>query len=275
MKDIGNFLRERREAKGISLTEVEKDLKIRKKYLQALEEGNIDLIPGKTYIVGYLRNYSKYLDIDEENINQIIQTYNNLEKQKSVIKETKKENIYLKTKDRSMFEKKRFFIPVKYVYLSGFLIIIFIGLLLLSRSLKEAQNFPVPSPEIGNGTGINIEKKENDISALTEELIKSEAEAIIAESSTQDSVLAEKLPILKLIASNKTWVKILSEDKIIFEGILFEGEEFFWETDQALEIITEYPTKIETYYDDESIEISKGTINNYLLKYNFIPAKNI
>jgi len=275
MKDIGNFLRERREAKGISLTEVEKDLKIRKKYLQALEEGNIDLIPGKTYIVGYLRNYSKYLDIDEENINQIIQTYNNLEKQKSVIKETKKENIYLKTKDRSMFEKKRFFLPVKYVYLSGFLIIIFIGLLLLSRSLKEAQDFPVPSPEIGSETGINIEEKENDISTLAEELTKSEAEAIIAESSTQDSVLAEKLPILKLIASNKTWVKILSEDKIIFEGILFEGEEFFWETDQSLEIITEYPTKIETYYDDESIEISKGTINNYLLKYNFIPAQNI
>jgi len=275
MKDIGNFLRERREAKGISLIEVEKDLKIRKKYLQALEEGNIDLIPGKTYIVGYLKNYSKYLDIDEENINQIIQTYNNLEKQKSVIKETKKENIYLKTKDRSMFEKKRFFLPVKYVYLSGFLIIIFIGLLLLSRSLKEAQDFPVPSPEIGSETGINIEEKENDISTLAEELIKSEAEAIIAESSTQDSVLVEKLPILKLIASNKTWVKILSEDKIIFEGILFEGEEFYWETDQSLEIITEYPTKIETYYDDESIEISKGTIDNYLLKYNFTPAQNI
>jgi len=275
MKDIGNFLRERREAKGISLIEVEKDLKIRKKYLQAIEEGNIDVIPGKTYFIGYLRNYSKYLDIDEENINQIIQTYNNLEKQKSVIKETKEENIYLKMKDRSMFEKKKFFLPVKYVYLSGFLIIIFIGLFLLSRSLKEAQDFPIPSPEIGNETDINIEEKVDDISTLTEENIESEAEAIIAESSMQDSVLAEKLPILKLIASDKTWVKILSEDKIIFEGILFEGEEFFWETDQSLEIITEYPTKIETYYDDESIEISKGTIDNYLLKYNFNPAQNI
>lgn len=275
MKDIGNFLKERREAKGISLIEVEKDLKIRKKYLQALEEGNVNAIPGKTYIVGYLKNYSKYLDIDEENVNQIIQTYNNLEKQKSVIKETKKENIYLKTKDRSMFEKKRFFLPVKYVYLSGFLIIIFIGLLLLSRSLKEAQDFPIPSPEIGNETDINIEGKANDISILTEENIESEAEAIIAESLTQDSILAEKLPILKLIANDKTWIKILSEDKIIFEGILFEGEEFYWETDQSLEIITEYPTKIETYYDDESIEISKGTIDNYLLKYNFNPAQNI
>lgn len=275
MKDIGNFLRERREARGISLIEVEKDIKIRKKYLQALEEGNMDIISGKTYLMGYLRNYSKYLGIDEENINQIIQTYNNLEKQKASLEKTKEKNIYLKTKDRSLFEKKRFFLPIKYVYLASFVLIIFIGLFLLNRSLREARNFPVPSPEIENETGINVEEKADDIGTLTEELVESEAEAIIAEYSTQDSILAEKLPILKLIASDKTWLKIISEDKIIFEGILFEGEEYFWETDQGLEIITEYPTKIEAYYDDEIIEISEGTIDNYLLKYNFNPIQNI
>ena len=275
MKDIGNFLRERRETRGIPLIEVEKDLKIRKKYLQALEEGNVDAIPGKTYLIGYLRNYSKYLGIDEENINQIIQTYNDLEKQKAGLEETKEKNIYLKRKDKSLFGRKRFSFPIKYVYLTSFVFIIFIGLLLLSRSLREAQDFPIPSPEIENETGINIEEEANDINTLAEELIESEAEAIIAEYSTEDSVLAEKLPILKLIASDKTWVKILSEDKIIFEGILFEGEEFFWETDQSLEIITEYPTKIETYYDDEAIEIDKGTIDNYLLKYNYNPTQNI
>jgi cytoskeletal protein RodZ len=275
MKDIGNFLRERREASGISLIEVEKDLKIRKKYLQALEEGNIDAIPGKTYLIGYLRNYSKYLGIDDENIIQIIQTYKNLEKQKTDLKETKEEKIYLKRKDRSIFEKKKFFFPIKYVYLSSFVLIIFIGLLLLSRSLREAQDFPVPSPEIGNETGISVGEKADDISTLSEELIESEAEAIIAEYSTVDIVLAEKLPILKLIANDRAWLKIISEDIIIFEGILFNGEEYRWETDQILEIITEYPTKIEAYYDDESIEISKGTIDNYLLKYNFNPTQDI
>ena len=275
MKDIGNFLRESREERGISLVEVEKDLKIRKKYLQALEEGNVEIFPGKTYIIGYLRNYSKYLGIDEENINQIIQTYNNLKKQKADLEKTKVNKVYLKTKDRSIFEKKKFFLPIKYVYLASFVLIIFIGLLLLSNSLREAQDIPVPSPEIGNETDINIEEEANDIDTLAEEIVDLEAEAIIAEYSTEDSFLAEKLPILKVIASDKTWVKIISADKIIFEGILFEGEEYFWETDQVLEIITEYPTKIETYYDDESIEISKGIIDNYLLRYNFTPEQNI
>lgn len=275
MKDIGNFLRERREARGISLIEAEKDLKIRKKYLQALEEGNVDTIPGKTYLIGYLRNYSKYLGIDEENIEQIIQTYKNLEKQKIDIVKTKEESIYLKTKNRSMFAKKKFFFPIKYVYLTSFVLIIFVGLFLLNRSLREAQDFPVPSPEIGNETVISIEEETSDVSILTEEFSELDAEAIIAEYSTEDSILAEKLPILKLIANDRAWLKIISEDKIIFEGILFEGEEYFWETDQALEIITEYPIKIEAYYDDETIEISRGNIDNYLLKYNFNPTQNI
>ena len=274
MKDIGNFLREKREEKGISLTEVEKDLKIRKKYLQNLEEGNIDIIPGKTYLVGYLRNYGKYLGIDEENINQIIQTYNNLEKRKVDLKKIKEENSYIKKRDRSKFKKKSFYFPIKYIYLTSFVLIIFIGLLLLSRSLKEAQNFPVPSPEIENNTGINMEENVNDINTLTGEAIESEAEAIIAEYSTQEDILEEKLPVLKLIAQDKAWLKIFSEDKIIFEGILFENEEFLWETEQALEIITEYPIKIETYYNDEIIDINKGTIDNYLLKYNFNPTQN-
>lgn len=274
MKDIGNFLRERREARGISLNEVEKDLKIRKKYLQNIEEGNIDIIPGKTYLVGYLRNYGKYLGIDEDNINQIIQTYNNLEKRKIDLKKVKEENIYIKKKDRSRFKKKSFSFPIKYVYLTSFVLIIFIGLLLLSRSLKEAQNFPVPSPEIENNTGINIEENVNDINTLTGEAIESEAEAIIAEYSAQDAILEKKLPVLKLIAQDKAWLRIFSEDKIIFEGILFENEEFLWETEQALEIITEYPIKIETYYNDEIIDINKGTIDNYLLKYNFNPTQN-
>jgi len=243
--------------------------------LQALEEGNVEIFPGKTYIIGYLRNYSKYLGIDEENINQIIQTYNNLKKQKADLEKTKVNKVYLKTKDRSIFEKKKFFLPIKYVYLASFVLIIFIGLLLLSNSLREAQDIPVPSPEIGNETDINIEEEANDIDTLAEEIVDLEAEAIIEEYSTEDSFLAEKLPILKVIASDKTWVKIISADKIIFEGILFEGEEYFWETDQVLEIITEYPTKIETYYDDESIEISKGIIDNYLLRYNFTPEQNI
>ncbi len=275
MKDIGDFLRERREARGISLIEVEKDLKIRKKYLQALEEGNIDIIPGRTYIIGYLRNYSKYLGIDEENINSIIQTYKSLEKRKYDLEDIKEENIFLKKKDKSIFKKRRILFPVKYVYLASFILIIFIGLLWINNSLKKAQDFPVPSPEIETKTDVIAEEKTNNIITLAEEYVETKTETLIKETLSPENVLISKMPILKIIANDNTWVKILSKEEIIFEGILFKGEEIFWQSDQSLNLITEYPAKIETYYNDEAIEINKGITNNYILKYNFNPILNI
>lgn len=275
MKDIGDFLRERREERGISLIEAEKDLKIRKKYLQALEEGNIDIIPGRTYVVGYLRNYSKYLGIDEENINSIIQTYKNLEKRKRDLEYIKEENIFIKRKDKSISKKRRIFFPIKYVYLASFILVIFIGLLWINHSLKEAQDFPVPSPEIKTETDINIEEKTDSTVTLIEEDVETRTETLIKETLSLENVEVSKIPILKIKANDNTWVKVLSKDEIIFEKILFKGEEIFWQSDQSLNLVTEYPAKIETYYNDESIELDKGITNHYILKYNFNPTPNI
>jgi cytoskeletal protein RodZ len=39
-------------------------LNIKKQYLIAIEEGRIESMPGKTYALGYLKLYSKFLGID-------------------------------------------------------------------------------------------------------------------------------------------------------------------------------------------------------------------
>jgi len=273
MKDIGNFLKGKREAKGISLNEVEKDLKIRKRYLQALEDGNVDVIPGKAYIVGYLRNYSKYLGIDEEDINNIIQTYKDVEKQKSILQDIKEENVFLKKKDRSMlFDKKRVFFPYKYVYLISFILIIFAGLLWINHSLKEAQNIPVPSPEIETETNLSVMESTNETSTLTEEVSETSIEESIQGTlSTEDTLIEKKIPTLRIIANDNTWVKIFHNDEIVFERILFKGEEICWQSEQSLNLITEYPAQIEAYYNEEKIEINKGITKNNILKYSFTP----
>jgi len=273
MKDIGNFLKERREAKGISLIEVEKDLKIRKKYLQALEDGNLSIIPGKAYIVGYLRNYSKYLGIEEEDIDNIIQTYKNVEKEKSILQDVKEENVFIKKKDKSiLFDKKRVVSPYKYVYLISFILIIFTGLLWINHSFKKAQNIPVPSPEIESKTNLSITENINETATLSEEINETsiEEESIQGTLSTEDNSV-KKVPTLRIIANDNAWVKIFHNNEIVFEKILFTGEEIFWQSEQSLNLITKYPAQIEAYYNEEKIEINKGIIKDNILKYNFIP----
>jgi cytoskeletal protein RodZ len=63
---LGDVLREAREAKGVDLTRVERETKIRERYLSALERGEYRELPGSVYTKGFLRNYGAYLGLDSE-----------------------------------------------------------------------------------------------------------------------------------------------------------------------------------------------------------------
>jgi cytoskeleton protein RodZ len=64
MFEIGNSLREARLRQGLEFPEVEQATKIRGKYLRALEDEQFDILPGQTYVKGFLRTYSEYLGLD-------------------------------------------------------------------------------------------------------------------------------------------------------------------------------------------------------------------
>jgi len=59
-------LRAAREAKSLDLTRVERETKIRERYLSALERGEYRELPGSVYTKGFLRNYGAYLGLDPE-----------------------------------------------------------------------------------------------------------------------------------------------------------------------------------------------------------------
>jgi len=63
---LGEVLRTAREAKGVDLARVERDTKIRARYLSALERSDYRDLPGSVYTKGFLRNYGAYLGLDTE-----------------------------------------------------------------------------------------------------------------------------------------------------------------------------------------------------------------
>lgn len=66
MGQLGDLLREAREAKGISLQQVEKITNIRVKLLQALEQEAYEELPAPVFVKGFLRNYARALGLDPE-----------------------------------------------------------------------------------------------------------------------------------------------------------------------------------------------------------------
>ena len=61
---VGGILRAAREREGISLEEVAAKTRIRINFLRALEEDNLEAMPGGVYAVGFIRNYCKVLGMD-------------------------------------------------------------------------------------------------------------------------------------------------------------------------------------------------------------------
>jgi transcriptional regulator with XRE-family HTH domain len=62
--ELGNSLRDARERRGLSYADVERDTRIRPRYLRALEEETFDALPGQTYAKGFLREYADFLGLD-------------------------------------------------------------------------------------------------------------------------------------------------------------------------------------------------------------------
>ena len=64
MARLGEILREQRERRGILLVGAANDTRIRENFLNALEQGDYNLLPGAVYTKGFLRKYAEYLDLD-------------------------------------------------------------------------------------------------------------------------------------------------------------------------------------------------------------------
>ena len=67
-KSVAEVLKNARKKKGYSLEDAETETKVRIKYLEALEEGRYDVLPGNVYTQGFLVKYADYLGLDREKL---------------------------------------------------------------------------------------------------------------------------------------------------------------------------------------------------------------
>ncbi|RMF51773.1 MAG: helix-turn-helix domain-containing protein [Chloroflexota bacterium] len=64
LQALGSELRAAREQRDLSLPEVERAIKIRVKFLEALEQGNAAALPSPVQARGFLRSYARFLQLD-------------------------------------------------------------------------------------------------------------------------------------------------------------------------------------------------------------------
>ena len=61
---IGDMLRSERERQNLTIQDIAKGTSIRALYIEAIENGEYDKLPGTVYAKGFIRNYANFLKID-------------------------------------------------------------------------------------------------------------------------------------------------------------------------------------------------------------------
>ncbi len=84
MDSYGELLKEAREAKNLTHDSISREISIDKKYLVGLEEEDSGVFPGEPYLVGFLKNYAEYLNLDSQ---LLLKLYHNKKIQESPVPE--------------------------------------------------------------------------------------------------------------------------------------------------------------------------------------------
>lgn len=66
LEKIGNILKEKREEKGLTIVDISDSLCLRKSLIQAIENGNWNMLPHEIYVRGYVKEYAQLVDINDD-----------------------------------------------------------------------------------------------------------------------------------------------------------------------------------------------------------------
>ena len=108
MKEIGEKLKAAREDHGVSIEEAAEDLNLRVSQIENIEQGNLKVFKDVFYLKCFIRDYAKYLGLDEEKIMDEFNEFFLEEKSKITIKEIEKAS---KEKRKVQREEKKVFSP--------------------------------------------------------------------------------------------------------------------------------------------------------------------
>lgn len=284
MKEIGVYLRKEREARKIRLEDVQEITKIRLRYLQAIEEGDLEVIPGEVYRKGFIASYANAIGLDGQ---EVVEKYNNLkleqenqarleleklsnkrksqpEPQKSVPSDNSHENENpkkkIKPKNKNAKKSKKTNRNLSKLVIALTVIIILLGLMLVLPKLNGGNQVTdnleqeTTTPEnrfVTRDNEGNTGTTENDVN------FKSDNEV----QSAQDDVTTNQIypaPVTVFAEfTEQVWVQVKSDGKSIFfnNGAVFDSKtpRQVWTAKEQLEIRIGNPAGIKLYFNGKEI----------------------
>lgn len=228
-ENIGKRLQEARRCKEISLHQVSQETRISREYLEALEKEEYDVFPAKVYVVSFIRSYARYLGLDAEAIVHAYKREHSGRKDKMdlnpefpiVVSQGGEEKSLPRRGITAFLFTKKSLIP--FVLAIG--VVVGAGLLAIFW-LRSAMLQLSPQVKAGK--------------------------ILAADIAQNISMVAE--------INDKTWLRVVGDGAVSFEGTLFPGENRKWVAKDGMIVRIGNVGGIRLYVNGEEVDTVSGNI---------------
>jgi len=223
MTDIGNQLREAREARGLSLEQVHKATRVKRVYLEAIESGRFDDLPGLVQVRGFVRSYANTVGIDPDSLlAQLDSLASGVEHAPrppaastgaARAETVRARSMPLSRSTRPAESEPSLPLPLPVLIIGAIILFAIGGFLLLRAFGGEA---PAPTPTLPTNIPASISR---------------------TPQSTPVVVAAAGVSVT-LTAGEHVWVRVSNDGFTAFEGILKPDEAQSWQAEQQVIVET-------------------------------------
>ncbi len=269
LKEFSKKLKETREANGIDLSQVFEITRIDKKFLQALEEGDFDVMP-EVYIKAFIKEYAEAIGLNgeetlkeynmikqgplEENNIDTEQETDNLSsgtQQKQFIDSSVNEEDQL-TGNKNQFQDKR--------VLTGIIILFILAAIIYFAFLKN------DSTEIIKETPYTeiISKQDSTVKKNVKTSVENKTETV-----TGNKVNGSKL-LLVVQGIDTSWVRISADGKLKGEFVIYPGIKKEFPAENNFNLLIGNSAGVELILNGKKLDFykRKGRVRNLFITEN-------
>lgn len=205
MSELGSLLKQNRKEKGMSLDELQQKTKIQKRYLEAIERGKFDVLPGDFYTRAFIRTYAEVVGLNADEAMTLYQA--ELPEKEAVVEET--------TRVKSQKEPRElpsFLLGKGFKVIIGILIVLVIGGIWMMMYVK------------GNNSDNAVVEQTPATSVSIDEATKTKDTAKTEQSTSKDKSTDETTNKVTIIApeansGSSNYVVETTNDEALTMGI--------------------------------------------------------
>ena len=254
-RQIGQELHNRRNLISLSLQSIEDQIHINHDYLDALEKGEINLLPSTVQARGMLQNYARFLNLNTDAV--LLQFAEALQQRRiESLSSTRDQSSRVKKASRVTLSLKKFF--TLDLLFGSFLIIGILAFLIWGTinmvNHSESVQITDELPEIADVlAATSVETIDGfETYEMTEEATPVE-ETGTTPTPLFTAFFSDTIFQVVVIANQDTWISVTSDDEQLFEGRLLAGDVSTFTAEDQLELTTGNAAGLQIFFNEEAL----------------------